>query len=153
MPLVSVPPLSTEPEPPPQKGAVKRVAGKVVGKVVGHVKAKRDFTISTWLIYVVVALGLIGLVYGVVQQFRVWRLDKIRKAAEIRINDLKLDVEQAELRVKKKFYTGQLKINTADTARVDARLKEIRNKKAKIVKDANWVSPSRLKQLFRGEKK
>lgn len=107
--------------------------------------------IPVWSLCIVVAFVVFCISLVVVQQFRVWRLDRLQKAAQVRINELTLDVRQTELRVKSEFYQGKIKVNEEEQKRIDKELDVIKKRKDEISKDANRMTPGQLRDAFRNE--
>lgn len=128
-------------------GKIKRAAQKVAG----HVKEKREFQIPTWLIYIALFLGAAGVIFGIVQQARIWRWDKILKGANVRIAELKAEKDEAELKATKKVASGQLKLSQKKIVAIDHKIKEIEKAKAKIIKKAERMDPLELRNAFRYE--
>jgi len=130
-----------------QPGKMKRAAGAVKK----HVVAKRQFKMPTWLLYIIGVLGLIGVIYGGIQQARVWRWKKILTAANLRIAELDAEKERAGLDATKKVATGQLKITKKKIKKIDTRLEVIEKKKAKIKNTPGRMDPFKLRDAFRYE--
>lgn len=138
---------SAELEGQPKKGIVRRVAGGVAG----HVKAKRQFHVPTWLLYIIGGLGLVGVIYGGIQQARVWRWKKLLEASQVRIAELEAEKKAEALRVTKQIATGEIKINKEKMKDIDKKIKEIDKKKEKIKKDSARMDGVDLMNAFRGE--
>jgi len=130
-----------------QPGRVKRAAGAVKN----HVVARRQFQMPTWLLYIVGVLGLIGVIYGGIQQARIWRWNKILKAAKLRIAELDAEKERAGLDATKQVATGQLKITKKKLKNIDIKISDIDKRKAKIKKTAGRMDPFALRNAFRSE--
>lgn len=138
----------TASESEPKPGAIKRAAGAVAG----HAKARRQFQAPNWMIYVILAVGLCGVIYGVVQQFRVVRLDKLRKASEIRIAELEADKKAAYLKAAKDITEGRLKVNKKKLKKINTELKTIEKEREALERKTDRMSPVDLKKAFRREK-
>ena len=130
-----------------QPGRVRRAAGAVKN----HVVAKRQFQMPTWLIYVVGVLGTIGVIYGGIQQARIWRWQKILKAAKLRIAELDAEKERAGLDATKKVATGQLKITQKKLKKIDTKITDIDKRRTKIKNTAGRMDPFKLRDAFRDE--
>jgi hypothetical protein len=128
-------------------GVVRRAAGAVKG----HVVAKRQFKIPTWIIYIIGVLGTIGVIYGGIQQARIWRWQKILKAAKLRIAELDAEKERAGLDATKRVATGQLKVTKKKIKKIDTKITNIDKRRAKIKKTAGRMDPFKLRDAFRNE--
>lgn len=132
-------------------GVIKETKDKVVSKVVSHVKVKREFQVSTWILYIVGIIGIIGIVYGGVQQARIWRWDKLLKASQLRMAELEVNNRQIELEVTKDVATGRIAVTEKKIKKIKKDLKVIEKKKEKIKNNSERMSPIDLRKAFRGE--
>jgi len=126
-------------------GIVKRTASKVAG----HTKVRHQ--IPRWVIYIIGVLGVIALVYGVIQQFRILRWGKLLKAAKIRMVELEADKEQAVWKTTKRLSTKAVKMSQAKIKNIDDRIKKIDRQKEELRQSVGRMKPSDLKAGFAEE--
>jgi len=100
---------------------------------------------------VIGAIALIAVAYGVVQQFRVWRIDRIAKAAKSRISELEVERDQIKWKTTRELSQRAVKASEADIKKIDKKIADLDAKKAKIRKDVNRMKPTALQQAFKDE--
>lgn len=129
------------------KGKIK----KEISKAAEYAVSTRDFSIPNWVIYICIVLGLAGLVFGIVQESRIIRWNRIMKASQVRIAELEAEKAQAVLEATKNVATGQIKISEEKLKDIDKKLIDIKKKKEFIQKNADRMTSWELRNAFRGE--
>lgn len=127
------------------KGAVKRVAGRVVE----HTKVKHQ--IPRWVFYIVGILGVLAIIYGTIQQFRIMRWARLLEASKVRITELEKEKELAVLQTTKKLSERAVKISKEKLKDLDKKIDKAQKEKEKIQDDVRRMDPNKLKKGFKAE--
>jgi len=131
--------------------AKKDKIAELANKVKEHASSARSFNVRNWMLYVAGGLLVAVLVFGAVQQARIWRWQKIMKSAKNKI--LELDTENGMIRLKtiRKLTEKAVEPDKKKIIEIDKKLKELEKKKIKIGKSVDKMTPSQLLKAFKDE--
>lgn len=137
--------MSQQDDTEKKPGMVKRAAGKVAE----HTKVRHE--IPRWVMYLVVVLGVIGIVYGTVQLFREWRWKRLLTASKIRITELEKEKEEAVLKTTRDLSTKAITISKEKIEVINKQIKKIEKEKRALQNTVGRMKPSGLKKGFKDE--
>lgn len=132
---------------------VERAEGKQEerSKLKGHLSKTFSLNLPQWVLYICAAIALLGLIYGTVQQFRVWRWGKLLDASKVRIAELEAEKQTIALEIAKKYGSQAIRLTDAKIKVIDQKLKKLKEKKKTIQKDVKRMDPKALLDAFRKE--
>lgn len=140
-------------EPTPKPGGDTSTPPKPrrVERVKEHLATPRAFQVKHWMLYVCGAIVLLALIFGGIQQFRVWRYNRILKASKIRINELSSRVQTAKLEGMREVAKSQHKFTRKEVKKINKQIKEQEQKRVKLKKSIGRMKPSDLLRAFKEE--
>ena len=123
----------------------------MIEKLKTHAKQTHDWSIPRWVFYVVGTLGLLALVYGGVQQYRIMRWTRILQSAKNEIARLQSEKKVVEWKVTSKLAKKQIKLSKAKLQELDRKIRDEQSKQEVIKDSVNQMSPSALLKAFKEE--
>lgn len=104
-----------------------------------------------WVVGVLGVLLVIALVWGGIQQVKVWRWSRLLKDSKAQIMHLQAEKEQIKWTTTKELAEQGLKMTEQDLKKVEEKLKQVEQKKKVIEKEVGKMTPSDLLKSFQEE--
>lgn len=120
-------------------------------KVTDHLKNIKEFKLPMWAMYIIAGVGLVALIYGTVQQFRIWRWSGMLSAAKIRMTELEAKANSAEWRGMRKIAKTATKQNKEEIKKIDKKIAKSKKQEKELEKKIGRMKPSALKKAFEEE--
>jgi uncharacterized protein HemX len=131
--------------------SMNKRARDVIVKAKDHVLKKKDFAIPTWAIYAIVAVSVVFLIFGGIQQLRIWRWQKLMVAAKNRIIEFDAQKSIEQLKENKKNFEKSIAPDKKKISSIDVKIRKLESKRKNILKETKKVSNKELLDLFKSE--
>ncbi len=124
---------------------------KLTERLKEYATKKLRYSPPYWLLYVVGGIALVALLYGGVQQFRIWRWNKLLKASYNRILKLETSQEKEKLELVRKLSENAIKPRKEEAKKIKKKIEALDKKEKAIDKSVDRMDPEALLKAFKEE--
>lgn len=123
----------------------------LASKAKEHALFKRDFKIPHWSLYVGAAIVIIALVFGGIQQARIWRWQKIMKSAKNKILELDTDKNMTKLKTIRDLTKKAVAPDKKKIKDINKKIRKLEEREKKIKESIDRMTPEDLLKAFKEE--
>lgn len=116
-----------------------------------HAQRRHEWSSPRWLLYLVGVLGLAALVYGGIQQARLWRWSKMLRSARAYISQLEATREQGRYRGIQRATSRAVGQARRQEKVIERKLKALGEKQKTIRSQSQTMTLKQLKEAFDAE--